>query len=195
MIAELRERGLIRFLRDYITPDAHGRMRSLRKLLLGMGIVPVRPRPRIDPLHPGPRPEPSREVTRADCQQGSLRDPRTPDIALLPFAKMALSRVLRRRHRAVSQILDQPMACMPNCKMKVDSSWMIPSRCSIFTSSGSIPRSSSRSCIALGLQSSSYCEVVTVLSKGARSQSRFTQAISLLAPAIVGSSFWKTRVW
>jgi NAD-dependent histone deacetylase SIR2 len=89
MVAELKESGLIRFLSNYITPDSHGRVRSLRKLLLGLGIVPVSPA----------APTCSAPLTCSDAQPGSLRDPRLPDMALLPFAKMALSRVLRRRDK------------------------------------------------------------------------------------------------
>jgi NAD-dependent histone deacetylase SIR2 len=41
MTAKLKERGLITFLRDYLKPDEQGEVSSLRKLLLGFGIVPV----------------------------------------------------------------------------------------------------------------------------------------------------------
>jgi NAD-dependent histone deacetylase SIR2 len=41
MTAKLKERGLITFLRDYLKPDEQGEVASLRKLLLGFGIVPV----------------------------------------------------------------------------------------------------------------------------------------------------------
>ncbi|ORY20906.1 DHS-like NAD/FAD-binding domain-containing protein [Naematelia encephala] len=69
MMADLKERGLITFLRSYLTPNEAGETASLRRLLLGFGIIPP----------------------------GSLRDPSTPNVYLLPFAKIALSRVLRRR--------------------------------------------------------------------------------------------------
>lgn len=40
---ELKERGLITFLMDYLKLDDTGNTPSLRKLLLGFGIVPVIP--------------------------------------------------------------------------------------------------------------------------------------------------------
>ncbi|WWC59658.1 uncharacterized protein I303_102218 [Kwoniella dejecticola CBS 10117] len=69
--SELKEQGLVNFLRDYLFDQETGEMRSLRKLLLGFGIIP--------PIQ--------------------LRNPSTPDIHLLSFAKIALSRILRRRTR------------------------------------------------------------------------------------------------
>lgn len=42
MVAQLKEQGLVNFLRDYLAPRADGPVNSLRKLLLSMGIVPVR---------------------------------------------------------------------------------------------------------------------------------------------------------
>ncbi|WWC86720.1 uncharacterized protein L201_001598 [Kwoniella dendrophila CBS 6074] len=69
---QLKESGLVNFLRDYLLKhDNEGQMRSLRKLLLGYGIIP--------PI--------------------SLRNPATPNLQLLSFAKVALSRILRRRER------------------------------------------------------------------------------------------------
>ncbi|WVR04783.1 hypothetical protein IAU60_001795 [Kwoniella sp. DSM 27419] len=69
---ELKENGLVNFLRWYLVPqEGTSEMRSLRKLLLGFGIIPP----------------------------AGLRNPSTPDILLLGFAKVALSRVLRRRQR------------------------------------------------------------------------------------------------
>jgi len=38
-------------------------------------------------------------VTRADEQPRSLRDPSTSNLALVPFAKLALSRILRQRKK------------------------------------------------------------------------------------------------
>lgn len=38
-------------------------------------------------------------MTRADEQPRSLRDPSTPNLALVPFAKLALSRILRQRKK------------------------------------------------------------------------------------------------
>ncbi|WVW78248.1 hypothetical protein I302_100201 [Kwoniella bestiolae CBS 10118] len=70
-ILQLKESGLVNFLRDYLLQSENGEMRSLRKLLLGFGIIPPSP----------------------------LRNPSIPNIHLLPFAKIALSRVLRRRQR------------------------------------------------------------------------------------------------
>ncbi|WWD00791.1 hypothetical protein V866_007726 [Kwoniella sp. B9012] len=70
-IHQLKESGLVNFLRDYLSHVEDGQMRSLRKLLLGFGIIPPIP----------------------------LRNPSIPNIHLLPFAKIALSRVLRRRQR------------------------------------------------------------------------------------------------
>ncbi|GFZ47915.1 Hydrolase acting on carbon-nitrogen bonds, other than peptide bonds in linear amides [Saitozyma sp. JCM 24511] len=83
MTAKLKERGLITFLRDYLKPDEQGEVASLRKLLLGFGIVPPAP----------------------------LRHPSTPNLYLLSFTKLALSRILRRRERlshlsTISQALD-----------------------------------------------------------------------------------------
>lgn len=40
LTAELREKGLVNFLRDYLLP-ATGAGQSLRKLLLGLGVIPV----------------------------------------------------------------------------------------------------------------------------------------------------------
>ncbi|OXG14401.1 NAD-dependent histone deacetylase SIR2 [Cryptococcus neoformans Tu259-1] len=68
---QLKEDGIVNFLRSYLTLTEDGEMRSLRKLLLGFGLVP--------PL--------------------SLRSPETPNLQLLPFAKVALSKILRRRER------------------------------------------------------------------------------------------------
>ncbi|KIR52085.1 NAD-dependent histone deacetylase SIR2 [Cryptococcus gattii Ru294] len=68
---QLKENGIINFLRSYLTLTEDGEMRSLRKLLLGFGLVPPLP----------------------------LRSPGIPDLQLLPFAKAALSRILRRRER------------------------------------------------------------------------------------------------
>jgi len=41
MTQDLKERGLIIFLRDYLKLDKDGETPSLRKLLLGSGIIPV----------------------------------------------------------------------------------------------------------------------------------------------------------
>ncbi|WVF69606.1 hypothetical protein IAT40_004384 [Kwoniella sp. CBS 6097] len=68
---QLKESGLVNFLRDYLSLDERGQSRSLRKLLLGFGIIPP----------------------------AGLRDSSVPNILLLGFAKVALSRVLRRRER------------------------------------------------------------------------------------------------
>ncbi|WWC68130.1 uncharacterized protein I206_102052 [Kwoniella pini CBS 10737] len=68
---QLKEHGLVNFLRDYLFDRDSGNMRSLRKLLLGFGIIP--------PIQ--------------------FRNPSTPNIHLLPFTKIALSRILRRRTR------------------------------------------------------------------------------------------------
>ncbi|TYJ55473.1 hypothetical protein B9479_003863 [Cryptococcus floricola] len=68
---QLKETGIVNFLRSYLVPDASGEMRSLRKLLLGFGIIPPLP----------------------------LCTPFTSNLALLPFAKVTLSRILRRRSR------------------------------------------------------------------------------------------------
>ncbi|KAL0240388.1 hypothetical protein I308_106639 [Cryptococcus tetragattii IND107] len=68
---QLKENGIINFLRSYLTLTEDGEMRSLRKLLLGFGLVPPLP----------------------------LRSPGIPDLQLLPFSKAALSRILRRRER------------------------------------------------------------------------------------------------
>jgi hypothetical protein len=43
MTQDLKERGLIIFLRDYLKLDKDGETPSLRKLLLGSGIIPVCP--------------------------------------------------------------------------------------------------------------------------------------------------------
>ncbi|BEI87895.1 uncharacterized protein CcaverHIS019_0106130 [Cutaneotrichosporon cavernicola] len=66
LVTQLKEDGLVNFLRGYLSEG-----QSLRKLLIGLGIVP--------PRH--------------------LREASTPDLLLLPFVKMALSRVLRRRSK------------------------------------------------------------------------------------------------
>ncbi|WWD21658.1 hypothetical protein CI109_106144 [Kwoniella shandongensis] len=68
---QLKESGLVNFLRDYLSPNGSSEPRSLRKLLLGFGIIP--------PV--------------------GLRNPSTPNILLLSYAKIALSRILRRRER------------------------------------------------------------------------------------------------
>lgn len=44
LVADLKERGLVNFLRSYILPASEGAndgTRTLRKLLLGLGVVPV----------------------------------------------------------------------------------------------------------------------------------------------------------
>ncbi|KAK4688847.1 hypothetical protein P7C73_g1254, partial [Tremellales sp. Uapishka_1] len=72
MTSELKEKGLIVFLRNYLVPEHEGgEVGSLRKLLLGFGIVPP----------------------------AELRHSSTPNLNLLPFAKVALSRILRRRDK------------------------------------------------------------------------------------------------
>lgn len=38
---QLKENGIVNFLRSYLTLTEDGEMRSLRKLLLGFGLVPV----------------------------------------------------------------------------------------------------------------------------------------------------------
>ena len=43
MTARLKEVGLVTFLRDYLTP-VDDEIPSLRKLILGFGIIPVSPR-------------------------------------------------------------------------------------------------------------------------------------------------------
>lgn len=40
-VKELKEQGLVNFLRSYLTPRADGSIQSLRKLLLGLNVVPV----------------------------------------------------------------------------------------------------------------------------------------------------------
>jgi NAD-dependent histone deacetylase SIR2 len=37
----LKERGLVNFLNGYLSVDQDGKIASLRKLLLGFGIIPV----------------------------------------------------------------------------------------------------------------------------------------------------------
>ncbi|WVQ79889.1 hypothetical protein IAT38_001989 [Cryptococcus sp. DSM 104549] len=86
---ELKESGLVNFLRDYLTPDEKGETRSLRKLLLGFGIVP--------PL--------------------DFRSPTTPNVILIRFAKVALSRILRRRDRIPDLAsLDDALALLGKAK-------------------------------------------------------------------------------
>jgi NAD-dependent histone deacetylase SIR2 len=41
MIRDLKEKGIINFLRAYLATGQDGEMASLRKLLLGLGIIPV----------------------------------------------------------------------------------------------------------------------------------------------------------
>lgn len=41
MIHDLKEKGIINFLRAYLASGENGEMASLRKLLLGFGIIPV----------------------------------------------------------------------------------------------------------------------------------------------------------
>lgn len=43
MTLELKERGIINFLRSYLKLNEHGETPSLRKLLLGFGFVPLSP--------------------------------------------------------------------------------------------------------------------------------------------------------
>lgn len=40
-VTRLKEEGLVNFLRSYLAPQPNGERRTLRKLLLGLGIVPV----------------------------------------------------------------------------------------------------------------------------------------------------------
>jgi NAD-dependent histone deacetylase SIR2 len=41
-LADLKEKGIVNFLRDYLRPiGPDGEMPSLRKLLLGLGFIPV----------------------------------------------------------------------------------------------------------------------------------------------------------
>lgn len=43
MIHDLKERGIFNFLRSYLASDHNDDLASLRKLLLGLGIIPVCP--------------------------------------------------------------------------------------------------------------------------------------------------------
>lgn len=81
MIHQLKEQGIINFLRSYLATGQDGELASLRKLLLGFGIIPVRPY----------------TSKRSDDQPKILRDRNVSNLALLPFTKIALSRILRRR--------------------------------------------------------------------------------------------------
>lgn len=42
MVEQLKQRGLVQFLIEYLKPAADGTVPSLRKLLLSLGIIPVR---------------------------------------------------------------------------------------------------------------------------------------------------------
>lgn len=42
MTDKLKEQGLVTFLRDYLSSGKDGEPPSLRKLLLGFGVIPVR---------------------------------------------------------------------------------------------------------------------------------------------------------
>jgi hypothetical protein len=44
MAATLKEVGLVTFLRDYLRRGDGGQIPSLRKLILGFGIIPVSPK-------------------------------------------------------------------------------------------------------------------------------------------------------
>lgn len=98
MTAKLKEVGLVTFLRDYLTPASGGEeIPSLRKLILGFGIIPV-----SFQLFPSRHPvqaHGSFPQNCADHQPISLRHPSTPNLALLSFTKLALSRILRRRQK------------------------------------------------------------------------------------------------
>jgi NAD-dependent histone deacetylase SIR2 len=98
MAATLKEVGLVTFLRDYLRGGDGDEIPSLRKLILGFGIIPVSPKSHPTP----PNHQPSYEdkmKSRAEQQPISLRHPSTPNLALLPFTKLALSRILRRRQK------------------------------------------------------------------------------------------------
>ena len=41
MVEQLKQRGLVQFLVDYLKPGADGSIPSLRRLLLSLGIIPV----------------------------------------------------------------------------------------------------------------------------------------------------------
>lgn len=42
MVQQLKQRGLVQFLIDYLKPGTDGSIPSLRKLLLSLGVIPVR---------------------------------------------------------------------------------------------------------------------------------------------------------
>lgn len=88
MITDLKERGLVTFLRDYLKSDSNGDRASLRKLVLGLGAVPVSPISSFTFIA---------ESIVDLVQPVSLRHPSTPDLALLPFTRLVLARILRRR--------------------------------------------------------------------------------------------------
>ena len=98
MAATLKEVGLVTFLRDYLRRGDGGQIPSLRKLILGFGIIPVSPKSGPTPQNHQPSNE-EKMKSRAEQQPISLRHPSTPNLALLPFTKLALSRILRRRQK------------------------------------------------------------------------------------------------
>jgi NAD-dependent histone deacetylase SIR2 len=98
MAATLKEVGLVTFLRDYLRGGDGDEIPSLRKLILGFGIIPVSPKSNPTLQNHQPFKE-DKMKSRAEQQPISLRHPSTPNLALLPFTKLALSRILRRRQK------------------------------------------------------------------------------------------------
>jgi len=116
---QLKEKGIVNFLREYLASGEGDELASLRKLLLGFGVVPVSSAALSNgsttamtttwTAAPALRKsvnDACAAVTSAsvayistDLQPASLRDPATPNLALLPFTKLALLRILRRREK------------------------------------------------------------------------------------------------
>jgi hypothetical protein len=95
----LKERGLVNFLNGYLSVDQDGKMASLRKLLLGFGIIPVSLDLAVTSLV---LPDSGISVwgNSTDTRQPApLRHPSTSNLSLLGFTKIALSRILRRRQK------------------------------------------------------------------------------------------------
>ena len=161
MTHELKERGLIAFLRDYLVRGEATQTPSLRKLLLGFGILPVRQCHAIDAAihHPSladygipPTPTSSSSPLPRSLSLESFDDVKSYHTLIL-FLKpssscempgTSLSSPVPGSLRAVgSRTFALPRDYMPNCRRRGSTILMTLNRCSIFITSRSIQRYSS----------------------------------------------------
>ncbi len=161
MTQDLKERGLIIFLRDYLKLDKDGETPSLRKLLLGSGIIPVCHstfiRRRTDPTSPvvcvtHPHPTSTFSPSPKLSSPASSVAARSFHTSIPSSKPSSSSRLPRRSSSSPVQASPRPVGsrtfarrldCMLNYRLRGSTSWTTRSRCLTFITSGNIPRYSS----------------------------------------------------